>query len=149
MFSQLKKVALSLMVLASFGLVRAAWAGKTVPFRGHADATVTAFDPQPDGVHVTTVGTGEATHLGRCDREEDLVLNGPAIDGTITFVSKHGDELYAHVTGAFGPEGTASGTYEITGGTGRFANATGNAEWIAVTSDGVHFSITFEGTISY
>ena len=149
MFSHLKMLALCLMFVASFGLVGAAWAGQKVPFRGHAEVSLISADPQPDGVHVTAVGTAEATHLGRCDRVEHLVLNGPAIDGTITFVAANGDKLCAHVSGAFDSDKTAGGTYTFSGGTGRLVHASGGAEWSAVTSDGVHFSITFEGTISY
>ena len=42
----------------------------------------------------------------------------------------------------------AVGTYTFTGGTGRFKNASGEADFESVTSDGIHFALTFEGTIS-
>jgi hypothetical protein len=37
----------------------------------------------------------------------------------------------------------------FTGGTGRFENASGEADFESVTSDGIHFLLTFEGTIGF
>jgi hypothetical protein len=43
----------------------------------------------------------------------------------------------------------ATGTYDFTGGTGRFSDATGQATFKATTPDGVNVEAEFEGTISY
>ena len=55
-------------------------------------------------------------------------LSGPA---SATFVGANGDSLYAEGWGQSAPTGTPNvitivETYTITGGTGRFAGATGN-----------------------
>lgn len=45
--------------------------------------------------------------------------------------------------------GEAVGGYPFTGGTGRFENAIGNADFYATTPNFVNVSVTFEGDISY
>lgn len=42
-----------------------------------------------------------------------------------------------------------TGNYIISGGTGRFSDAAGQATFIATTSDFRHLSVRFQGTISY
>ena len=59
-------------------------------------------------------------------------------------------QLYADAVGHFtSPNGeSAEGTYVFTGGTGRFQNASGEAEF-TVKPDEVGFDVTFKGTIQY
>jgi hypothetical protein len=75
------------------------------------------------------------------------------VDGTFTgtrvFVAANGDQLFADVAGAFTSATTAEGTLTITGGTGRFLNASGEADFEVVSPDGIHLTLTFEGTIEY
>lgn len=119
-----------------------------VAFRGHADAVITGAVPMDDGLHLTVTATGEATHLGRFTRTEMVILPGDGtIDATIVFTDIHGDQLCVTASGYFTSGSTIAGTYAITGGTGRFEGASGEASFAGVTSDGAHFAITFEGTI--
>jgi hypothetical protein len=94
--------------------------------------------------------TGTATHLGAYTREEHLFLNPDGtFTGTIVFTAANGDELWVDFAGGFVSPTTAVGTYAFTGGTGRFADATGTATFDADTPDGVNVAVTFAGAIRY
>ena len=71
---------------------------------------------------------------------------------TQTIVAANGDELTVdtNVAGCADGETAAEpvGTYEITGGTGRFAAATGTGDVVAVAL-GTSLSNNWTGTISY
>jgi len=140
----------ALVALAILGLVLPASAGDEVPFKGLANAVVIDVEPAEDGLHLTASATGLATHLGLFTRDERVVLHGDGtFEGTLVFIAANGDELWADIDGGFISPTTALGTYTFTGGTGRFANATGGADVVAVTSDGIHIALTFEGTIEF
>jgi hypothetical protein len=81
-------------------------------------------------VHVT--GDGEATHLGRTAIETTDQM-GNVITGATTaiyhFTAANGDEVVAEFDFVALPTPTGftfTGTWEITGGTGRFTNASGS-----------------------
>ena len=125
-------------------------AADTVPFKGNAEGAIVNATPDPGGLVVTVVADGYATHLGKFSREELLLLNpntGTAA-GTIVFTAASGDQLFGTVTAQFTSATTVVATYTFTGGTGRFANATGEADAFLSTPDGVHFSVEFHGTVS-
>jgi hypothetical protein len=150
MISQLTKLLLGLAALASLGAPGAASADDALPFQGVAAAVLTGAEPGEDGLHLTASATGQATHLGQFTRTENLVLYADgSFEGTLTFIAANGDELDADFVGQFTSATTAVATYTFTGGTGRFAGASGGADATIVTSDGVHFSIAFDGSIAY
>jgi hypothetical protein len=146
------------IALALFAVMQVAGlaaAGEYVPFKGKLQGEVTTT-PVPPLVMVDIVATGNATHLGR------LTLNVPhVVDpatrmavGSYQFTAANGDVLYADFTGQATPTETAGVLYieetaTITGGTGRFAGATGSFvaerfyDIVAGTTIG-----SFEGTIS-
>ena len=148
--NQIGRTARLVMVFSAIlGFALSASADHQIPFQGLANATLTGAEPAPDGLHVTAVGTGQATHLGRFTREEHTVLHEDGtIEGSLTFVAANGDLLCVDFVGAFTSQNTAQGTYSITGGTGRSTSASGEAAFVAVTSDGIHFVVTFEGVLS-
>jgi hypothetical protein len=149
-FISVRPTAMALFALGLVGLAFPALADESVPFKGLADVVITSVVPAEDGLHITTSGSGLATHLGNYTREESIVLHGDGtIDGSIVFKAADGDLLYVNASGGFTSATTAAGAYTITGGTGRFADASGEATWFGVTSDGAHFALTFEGTIEY
>jgi hypothetical protein len=120
-----------------------------VPFKGRADAVVTGVELEPDGIHLTATATGVATHLGHFTREEQTVVHEDGtLVGSLILTAANGDQLFVVFEGAFTSPTTAAGSYTITGGTGRLANASGEAGFVVVTSDGIHFAVTFDGTIS-
>lgn len=84
----------------------------------------------------TTVGTGNASHMGSVTlRSTDCVVQ---VDGQITFTdgrlvltAANGDQLSASYSGMLLPSAeppvySLSGSYTVTGGTGRFKGATGS-----------------------
>jgi hypothetical protein len=122
-------VGLVVAVAVSLASVAVAVAAET-PFKG----TVTAVETSrvdPPFVSIDREGTGTATHLGRFTEHVTLQANLETefATGTATFTAANGDTLTASVTGKATP--TSPGVlsfvevYTITGGTGRFAGATG------------------------
>ena len=147
-----RPAALAVAALTVLGLALSASADPSVPFGGQANVVITDVQPVSLGrLRLTASATGQATHLGRFTRTETVVLNlaNGTFAGTLVFTAANGDQLYADVAGGFTSPTTAVGTYTFTGGTGRFQNASGGAAFAAVTADGIHFAITFEGAISF
>jgi hypothetical protein len=141
-----RPMAFTVAALLVLGAGFPAFAARPVPFQGRADLVIT--NPQP----LTAFARGNATHLGRFTRTETIVVNPNTgtFTGTLVFTAANGDRLYAEADGHFtSPNGdSAEGTYLFTGGTGRFQNASGQAEF-TVKPDQVGFDVTFKGTIQY
>lgn len=132
--------------------------GDAVPFKGRLDGTSTVtFDPPPSPFFTVFMeATGNAVLLGRFTVEAPHRVDtrtGTAI-GSIAFTAANGDVLTADFTGASGPSATPGSfaiveTASITGGTGRFAGATGSfiverlVDMTTLLTTG-----SFEGTIS-
>ena len=121
----------------------------TVPMKGTGIGQITSQTPGPTGVAITAVGEGEATHLGKFTREENILLNpeNNTLTGTIIFTAADGSELYCGFVGAFTGATTVAGTYTFTGGTGRFDGATGGAFFNVELGEGGTVSFGFAGTI--
>ena len=154
-FAHLSLALLAMLALA--GPAAAEGQGKQVPFRGRLEGIVTTVTPlTPPFVAVTLEGEGNATQLGHFDVSSSLVANaadGTAV-GTYEFTAANGDTLTADYTEYFTPTdvpGVFSDviTATITGGTGRFAGATGSfvSDRVADHVTGI-VSDSFEGTIS-
>jgi hypothetical protein len=147
---------LALAVLAVVGLAGPASAGEPVPFKGSLEGNVTVTQLAPPFVMADVEATGNATHLGLFTLDIPHVVNRAdrTAAGTYEFTAANGDTLTADFTGVavlIAPgilyiEETAT----ITGGTGRFAGATGSFtserlyDTVAGTTTG-----SFDGTISY
>jgi hypothetical protein len=136
-------------------------AQETRPYK--ATCTAIPEDPLSPQVHVN--GSCQATHFGRDTfvAEHTVVPTGPPdasgmlpiaiLGGTSMHVAANGDELRS----AYGGTGTvdlATGRTEFefeghyTGGTGRFAGATGATRLVGVVENGVaHYRE--EGSITY
>jgi hypothetical protein len=67
----------------------------------------------------------------------------------MVFTAANGDELSLDFDGHFISPTTAVGTYEFTGGTGRFSEASGTADFEAVLGDQGHVDVVFAGSIHY
>ena len=147
---------LALVLVASMALVRSAAAGDRVPLKGNFEGTSARTPLDPPFVQDVITASGEATHLGRFDMVATAVVNLPTRSaiGTYEFVAANGDTLTATFTGASEPTATPgviliTETATITGGTGRFAGATGSftSERLYDTIAGTTIG-SFEGTIS-
>jgi hypothetical protein len=120
---------LALAVLAILGLAVPAAAGEQVPFKGSLDGLVTRSDPPPP-ILVNVAAAGTATQLGLFSLDIPHVVTPPNASGFYHFVAANGDTLTAEFNGVSRP--VAPGilyiveTATITGGTGRFADASGS-----------------------
>ena len=155
--SSIARLTLALLaVLALAGPAAAKGQEKQVPFRGGLEGIATVAPLTPPLVSVTIAGGGHATHLGHFDVSIPHVANrsnGTAV-GTYVFTAANGDTLTADFTSQSTPTDvpgviSVAVTATITGGTGRFAGATGSfvGDRIADTVNGI-VTESFEGTIS-
>ena len=126
------------------------------PFKGKVNAVETVEVAFPT-LSVTRNGTGTATYLGKFTEHITLQVNIPTghATGVATFTAANGDTLTATVDGQGTPTTTPGvvsivEVYTITGGTGRFADATGSftLEMTLDQSTGVS-SGTFSGAIDH
>jgi hypothetical protein len=71
-------------------------------------------------------------------------------EGTVVFTAANGDQLFAEIESPPPISSTTRvGTYTFTGGTGRFSDASGEADFEGFTSDGIHIAVDFGGIIQY
>ena len=120
-------------LLLSATLVAAASAKKELPFKGPIEA-LEIYQVNGPTMSVTATGSGEATHLGRYTVSYEVEVDLPTGTGTglsAQYVAANGDSLFAEGSGQATPTDNptvfnVTETYTITGGTGRFAGATGS-----------------------
>lgn len=127
-----------LLVLVMLGLVAATGfkteLKKDRPFRAIYQTTVTVLEDEPPLLVLLVMGTGTATHLGQSTLESETTVDESDIflelSGSPVFTAANGDLLYTTFTGRGTPESGGAYTlireFTITGGTGRFARATGH-----------------------
>ena len=164
-------VLISLLALAIIapGAAVAKRGGTDRPWKGKGSGTTTvdvATTPFPG----STEGTARFSHLGKTSYSSEfaVTITGPdsfTIVGTQTVVAANGDMLFLSFTGtgsfagAFGPGQTTDTTlsYTVTGGTGRFDDASGTltgrvlgevVSVVGATGTGPH-TFTARGKISY
>jgi hypothetical protein len=125
------------------------------PFRGTVSAVETGQTVFPIRT-ITREGTGTATYLGRYTEHVTAQINVLTMSatGAATFTAANGDTLSASVVGQatrIGPTTLSIvEVYTITGGTGRFADATGSftLESTVEQTTGVSTG-TFRGAIDH
>ena len=145
--------------LLHLGMIGPLPAGEMVPFKGDIDGSYTVTinpGPPPTGTFVGS-GEGQATHLGQFTYEfphtVNLAASPPAGQGTYSFKAANGDSVEAEFTGFSMPVEPGFvfvvEAGNITGGTGRFAGATGEFTIMRLV-DQVNGTTTgsFSGTIS-
>ena len=140
---------------ASGAAARAAKSGTALPFHGTLEASHTSrLDPETNATLIHVVGTGTATHLGRFTLVTDVTFAGAEAVERMTLTAANGDIIFATGTGQVVPsdDGLTLDTVEdmtITGGTGRFAGATGSFILRQLDVAPTHSSsASFKGTIS-
>jgi hypothetical protein len=153
-----------LLLVALASLAFAAPTAPATPFKGSWDATETAtFEPAPppdaETMYVDLDAWGNATHLGNYTAKfaatVDVADCGCSVGDTIHFIAANGDHLYG-VGSAFGiPVPGKPGynevthSFAITGGTGRFAGATGSFSLVRLVNLATGVSAgAFDGTIA-
>jgi hypothetical protein len=154
------KSILGLQMTAMFltaALAGPAAAEKEVPFKGSVQAVET-YDVQFPTLFVDTTGTGVATHLGLFTVTWEFtvnLLNGAGI-GSAHFIAANEDSVFTESFGQGNPTkedpdvSFIKEMHTITGGTGRFADATGGftLERLVNTVTGVTAG-SFSGTIVF
>ncbi len=125
------------------------------PFKGKVNAVETGTIVGPTRFLVRD-GGGTATHLGKYTEHITMQINLPTRHsmGAATFTAANGDTLTATVEGQATPEspGVLSivEVYSITGGTGRFADATGSFTLHSTANQATGVSSgTFSGAIDH
>src|SRR5262245_9161429 len=152
-----RKTAIILPLLTALALSAVtASASQNLPFRLGDEGTI-AFTPP---ITATTAGTGNATHMGRIASAGNLTIVGSAscpggfmAQMQDTFTAANGDKLMTAITMQLCPIAPAIfhgvGTYVVTGGTGRFAGATGSGVFDGTANFGTTAIIcALSGTIS-
>jgi hypothetical protein len=145
----------ALLAILVVGTTLAASARKPLPIKGSIEAQET-YQVNGPTMFVTATGSGEATHLGRYTVRYEVQVDLPTGTGTglsAQYVAANGDSLFAEGLGQATPTEDPSvfvvvETYTITGGTGRFAGATGSFTETRRVNIGTGVtSGTMEGTI--
>jgi hypothetical protein len=136
------------------GLVGPAPAANTVPLNATFDLTVLGVVPvAPDLIlqTITLTSEGAPTPLGATTGTVyqifDLASGG--FMAQFTLVTADGDTVYGVAQGAVDQYGEIVEQFWITGGTGRFAGASGSGSGLGqISPDTIHAAETFAGTIS-
>lgn len=139
--------------VALLGLAAPAGAAQLRPFSGTVRGTSTfpsvstsvcpAGGPYVGGVQTVSLAQGVATHLGRTTLSaKHCTPTGAITGGKETLTAANGDQIFADYGGpcVFNPATAVVGVtpvvcqtpFVITGGTGRFAHASGHADMQAV-----------------
>ena len=110
-------------------------AGDQVPFKGTLAGTASVTPLTPPIVAVEIQATGTATHIGRFTLEAPHVVNQATLTavGTYLITAANGDTITADLAGTavmVDPPNViaVTETATVTGGTGRFAGATGSIQ---------------------
>lgn len=129
-----------------------------LPFKGSYHTTAQILTGPPVMQQQIT-GSGTSSHLGKSSFVANSTINFTTpppflLGGTAVFTAANGDQIFTSFSGSATPAGTGMNEVEmvhtITGGTGRFSNASGSftGHTIAIPGHSNGF-ITHEGTISY
>jgi hypothetical protein len=138
-------------------------AQNAVPFKAtiqSIETTVAVFPPEVPfpTLLVDGSGSGRATHLGNYTITFEYVVNLDDFTaiGSVHFVAANGDSLFAEIVESQGTVPTDEGisflesTYDITGGTGRFAGARGSITEESVINVITHVKFgSFDGSIRF
>lgn len=146
----------ALAVVGVLALAGPATAGGLVPFKGHLDGDVTRTPISDTQVGIDIDAGGTATVLGQFTLEiPHLVdLTTRTATGSYEFTAANGDTLTAEFTGQAGPSDIPGvvrivEVATITGGTGRFAGATGGFTVVRLYDPAAGTTVGyFEGAIS-
>ena len=158
------------LVVATFAAFAAAGgpvsAAQSLPFHAAISGTLQITGMGPNGpTSASYSGEGIATQLGATRMEGNITIQGPAgcpggftATHSDTLTASNGDQVLVTVMETSCPRPTdpstydCSGTYTVTGGTGRFSQATGSGQWAgSVTfspTGSADFSTTYSGVIS-
>lgn len=142
-------------VLLTLALADPAAAKELVPFHGSVQGVEIDVVQFPT-LFVDGSGTGIASHLGRFTVTWDVTVNllDSSATGSFHFTAANGDSIFTEIVGQAEPTETPGVAHiveinTITGGTGRFAGATGSFTLERLLDQTTGFtSGSFNGTIT-
>ena len=142
-------IALGLISALLAGLATGAASAAPSDFRITMKYRVTSNQLVGDQRFITLVGSGQAPELGRVDATSSVVV-GPPVAGC---APRSADEEWSTATGTLRVHseaqlcgGKLSGTWEVTGGDGAFASASGGGS--LTSSRGNNVVIKYEGSLT-
>ena len=129
------RTALLAGALVAVALAGPVAAGDRVPFKGELEGIATVTPLNPPVVAVRIEATGTATHIGRFTLVAPHTVNQATLTavGTYVITAANGDTITADLAGTatmVSPPNVIAinETATVTGGTGRFAGATGSIQ---------------------
>lgn len=121
-----------------------------------AQFSSSTYDDDGNLVHAESAGSGHVSHLGAVSvaglNSFTPLENGLLrIDGDGVFVAANGDQIFVNFDGSVMDLGTGAGTgtYVVTGGTGRFQGATGTADFASSSLAPSGFTLVGDGTLCF
>ena len=125
--------------------------GSDLPFKGTYEGLETVDATMPSHHSLVDV-TGNATHLGRFTVAADWMLGAAGGSGQSKWTAANGDELYTSFTRSGKPAPptiTFTEIHTITGGSGRFTDASGTFTVVQTRGLSMPYnnSATIDGTI--
>jgi hypothetical protein len=129
----------STALLMTLAVASPALANGPRPFKSDVtavwDNVFSGFNPETPA---TFIGGGPTSHMGHTFQTGTLVFDGPPAEiipghGSVTITAANGDEISFDFEGLlYAATGEGIGTFTLTGGTGRFAGATGSGTFYAL-----------------
>ena len=117
------------------------------PFVGGADWQFVG--ESPPNVGLVSMLSGKSTHAGMLTGTGEVFFTPLPKDAALTLVAANGDEIHLIAHGEPDADGVFIGSYRITGGTGRFAEAIGSGDWTAVANADGTVTTSWSGIIGY
>jgi hypothetical protein len=135
------------------GLFAAPSAAQVVPFKGQAIGQDVSVTFEATGIHIIAQASGTGTGVGRFSETLDYILSYDLINfaGSATITAADGSEIFLDFEGQI--PGFAdqvfplpySGTFVLTGGTGRFRGVGGSGDLDGTDYGGGLFRLGFSG----
>jgi hypothetical protein len=153
-FIKIRSLMLTLVLL--LGTIPVAATERPFALNGRGVATFIT-DESNTLIGATVTASGTATHLGLWTTTGSVRYAPPDENGVIrssgeaTVIAANGDKINMVVEGVLDPNaGTDHGTFHFVGGTGRFAGASGSADFVVtIISLTGGFELTMVGKINY
>ncbi len=132
------------------GLATTAWIGNAVAAGAPFSASYVMTYVEKDGDLNIWSGQGSGTLLGDTSAGAAVKVMGKKGEGVFTITTSSGDSLVLTFAQTWDEVSqTWLGSFTVTDGTGRFAEATGSGTIIAQANADGNMAATLEGTVSF
>ena len=148
----LLRLALANLFVLAVSSLASAQANPPRPYHASRVSTTTSMTPlSPTEVLLTFVAIGPGTHVGMSQEVGSYVLDLTTFTfvGSSTITASDGSTFSVSIAGAFTGPTTLAGTASVTGGTGRFAGATGELTFTGVQTSAINIAVEVDGWIQF